>query len=110
MKVSFDKLMSAINTYIEHDLMPLSASMGKLEQFLFGVKMGIFKEKAGGAIMDFIQGSMAQTFKLVDENGNIDVDVFYNAAKNAMRPLSYIEVAGIRLNEADIDKIYSYLR
>ena len=110
MKVSFDKLMSAINTYIDQDLMPLSASMGKLEQFLFGVKMGIFKEKVGVAVKDFINGATAKTFQLVDENGNIDVDVFYNAAKNAMRPVSFIEVAGIRLNEADIDKIYSYLR
>ena len=110
MKVSFDKLMSAINTYIDQDLMPLSASMGKLEQFLFGVKMGIFKEQAGVAVRSLMDSTMAKTFQLVDDEGNIDADVFYRATKNEMRTMSFVEVAGIRLKEADIDKIYSYLR
>ena len=110
MTVSFEKLISAINVYIERDLMPLSSSLGKLEQFFFGIKMGIFKERASAVVADFIKGDMAKSFKLVDENGNIDVDVFYRAAKDAMRPLSFIEVAGIRLNDADIDKLYNYLR
>lgn len=115
MKVSFDKLMSAINTYIDRDLMPVTKSMGstaleRCKQFFFGFGVGVIKEQANVVVTDFIHGNISHIFKIVDEEENIDVDILYRAAKYSMHQVSYVDVMGVTINEADIDKIYSYLR
>lgn len=100
--------------YIDRDLVPVMPSMGattfgKIKQFFFGVGVGIIKEQANEVITDFINGNIAKIFKIVDEDGNIDVDVLHRAAKYSMRQVSYVDVAGVILKEEDIDKIYSYI-
>ena len=44
MKVSFDKLMSAINTYIDRDLMPVTKAMGSSNAHHSGVWVFVFME------------------------------------------------------------------
>lgn len=47
---------------------------------------------------------------LFDENNNIDLDSFYNIAKEAIRKSGQFELMGIIFNETDIDKLYSYIK
>ena len=47
---------------------------------------------------------------LFDENNNIDLDKFYNMAKEAIKKSGQFEYMGIIFNETDIDKLYSYIK
>lgn len=47
---------------------------------------------------------------LFNETGNIDIDKLYNISKMAITKSGQIELAGIIFNEADIDKLYAYIR
>lgn len=54
-----------------------------------------------------IKGFMPDMF---DENNNIDLDKFYNIAKDAIRKSGQFEFMGIIFNETDVDKLYSYIK
>ena len=47
---------------------------------------------------------------LFNESGNVDIDTLYNMSKSAIQKSGSFEIFGLILNEADIDKIYSYIR
>ena len=47
---------------------------------------------------------------LFDENGNVDLDQFYNLAKDAIKKSGQFEFMGVIFNETDIDKLYSYIK
>lgn len=45
-----------------------------------------------------------------DENGNVNIDDVYNCAKSAIRKSGSFELMCIIFNEADIDKLYTYIK
>lgn len=45
-----------------------------------------------------------------DENGNVEIDVIYNNAKEAVKKSGQFELMGILFNESDIDKLYYYIK
>ena len=45
-----------------------------------------------------------------DETGNVKVDDLYNAAKAAIAKSGQFTAYGLIFNEADIDKLYEYIR
>lgn len=47
---------------------------------------------------------------LFDENNNIDLDGFYNIAKEAIQKSGQFEFMGIIFNETDIDKLYTCIK
>ena len=47
---------------------------------------------------------------MFDDNMNIDVDIVYNMAKEAVKKSGQFVMYGIVFNETDIDKLYSYIR
>ena len=50
------------------------------------------------------------TLKVFDENGNVDIDAVYDAAKTAMDRTGQIEMYGFRFGRSDIDMLYDYIR
>lgn len=47
---------------------------------------------------------------LFNDDGNIELDKFYNIAKDAIRRSGQFEYMGIIFNESDIDSLYSYIK
>ena len=47
---------------------------------------------------------------LFDENGNVDLDKFYNLGKDAIKKSGSFEFMGIIFNENDVDKLYTYIK
>ena len=47
---------------------------------------------------------------MFDENGNVDIDAVYDAAKTAMDRMGQIEMYGFRFGRNDIDMLYDYIR
>jgi hypothetical protein len=45
-----------------------------------------------------------------DETGNVKIDDLYNAAKAAINKSGQFTMYGLIFNEADIDKLYEYIK
>lgn len=108
MKVTQGQLLEAINEFIDTDILAHTNAMGSLEQFMFGVKVGVIKRSLPNKLNDYLNGTEVKTLGIVDDDG-IDVDIIYGAAKDAMARVGTIEYNSIRFNVSDIDKLYSII-
>ena len=48
--------------------------------------------------------------EIFDENGNVELDKFYNMGKEAIKKSGQFEFAGIIFNETDVDRLYSFIK
>lgn len=112
MHATKQKLINAINMYIDRDSMQAISGMKDFDQFLFGFKLGIIREKANALIDGILNNESLKTMDLINEEGLIDIDAVYNAAKFAMGKTTdkKIRAFGFVMNESDIDKLYNYAR
>lgn len=110
MKLTEMQLYSALNEYIDREIMPLGANMQMMNQFLFGVQMGVIKRKIQSLVKGYITSPAIKTLGLIDENGLIDIDTLYSSASDMFKQMNYIEVGGIRLSETDLQKLYGIMR
>lgn len=112
MHVTKQKLINAINMYIDKDAMQAVNGMKDIDQFLFGFKIGIIRDKAGSLIDNVLGNEAVKTMGLINEEGLLDIDAVYNAAKFAMSKTTdhKLRAFGFVMNDADIDKLYNYAR
>ena len=110
MKLSEDRLYSALNEYIDRVIMPIGSNMSLSEQFFFGAKMGIVKRKMQGVIKTYLQTPGVKLLTLVDEDGKIDVDTIYSSVSEMMGKMGSVEVAGLTFKEDDLRKLYSIMQ
>ena len=110
MRTSMQSVMAGVSAYIDREIAPMGATMKNLDQFLFGVKVGIIRGRLEGIVRGFVGSEMAKTAQLVDEEGNIDIDTIYQASISSMSSVRYIDIAGIQLNETDLNKLYNYIK
>lgn len=103
------QLSQIINSYIDREIAPLSSGMNSLQQLLFGFQLGIIKRKSQAMLKDFLGGSGAKMLHLV-EGDDVDVDTLYAALSDAMNAQGSVEVLGIKLTNADVNKLYSMIK
>ena len=110
MKLNEMQLYSAINEYIDREILPLGATMNITDQFIFGFKVGIAKRKIQDIIKPYFKTEMAKTLALIDENGYIDIDTIYSAASDVMQNMKQLEIAGITFKNEDLQKLYGIMQ
>ena len=110
MKLSEMQLYSAVNEFIDREIMPLGATMNLTEQFMFGFKVGIAKRKVQTITKGFLTSKEAKMLGLVDENGYIDIDTMYQSASDVMSQMKQLEVVGITFKENDLQKLYGIIQ
>jgi hypothetical protein len=110
MKINEPQLYLSINEFIDREIMPLGANMDLTNQFIFGFKMGIVKRKIQSVIGNYIHNNAAKMLEIIDENGNIDVDIIYQSARDVMSQMKQLEVAGITFKDTDLQKLYSIMQ
>lgn len=110
MRVNEMQLYSAINEYIDREIMPLGATMNLTEQFAFGFKMGIAKRKIQNAVKGYLSKKEVKMLDLVDENGYIDVETMYQSASDVMSQMKQLEIAGITFKDTDLQKLYGIMQ
>lgn len=110
MKLNESQLYSAINEYIDREIMPLGATMNLTDQFVFGFKMGIVKRKIQEVVKTYIHNDTAKMFAIIDENGYIDIDTLYQSASDVMSQMKQLDVAGITFRENDLQKLYGIIQ
>lgn len=110
MKLNEMQLYSALNEFIDKELMPLGASMDLKEQFVFGFKMGIIKRKAQALVKSYLNKQEIKMLDLIDENGKIDVETMYQSAMDMFSQVKELEIAGITFKEQDLSRFYSIMQ
>lgn len=110
MKLNEFQLYSAINEFIDREIMPLGATMNLTDQFLFVFKMGVVKRKLQDVVKNYLKSDMAKTLMLVDENSNIDIDTLYQSAMDVFSNMKQIEVGGITFKETDLQNLYGIMQ
>ena len=110
MKLNEMQLYSALNEFIEREIMPLGASMDLKEQFLFGFKMGIVKRKIQGIVKGYLSKQELKMLELIDENGNLDIDTLYQSASDMFNQIKQFEIGGITFKENDLGRLYSIMQ
>lgn len=110
MKLTEMQLYSAINEYLDKEIMPLGANMQMLNQFLFGVQVGVIKRKIQSLVKGYIDSPTIKALGLIDTDGKIDIETLYDATKDMFQQMKYIEIAGVRLSENDLHKLYSIMK
>ena len=103
------QLSQVINSYIDREIAPLSAGMNSVQQLLFGFQLGVIKRKSQALINNFLSGSSAKMLHLV-EGDEVDVDTLYGALSDAMSAQGSVEILGIKLTNADVNKLYSMIK
>ena len=110
MKMNEMQLYSAINEFIDRDIMPLGATMKLTDQFLFGVKIGVVKRKIQSIVKGYLEKPELKTLELIDENGYIDIDTMYDSASDVMSQMKQLEVAGITFKLSDLQNLYGIMQ
>ena len=110
MKMNEMQLYSAINEFIDRDIMPLGATMKLTDQFLFGVKIGVVKRKIQNVVKGYLAKPELKMLELIDENGYIDIDTMYDSASDVMSQMKQLEVAGITFKLSDLQSLYGIMQ
>lgn len=111
MRLSEGQLYSAVNEYIDREIMPLGATMNLTDQFLFGFKMGVVKRKIQDTMKTYLHTNNAlKTFGVIDENGCLEIDTLYQSACDTMSQMKQVEVLGITFRETDLQKLYGIMQ
>ena len=110
MKMSEMQLYSAINEYIDREIMPLGATMKLTDQFLFWVKMGIVKRKIQNVVKGYLAKPEVKAFELIDDDGYIDVETLYESARDVMSQMKQLEIAGMTFKENDLQTLYGIMQ
>ena len=109
MKIKEGQLYSAINEYIEKEIMPIGATLNMTEQFMFYFKVGVAKRKIEFIVKDAILKNKTSAYGLIDADGYIDIDTLYQSASDAMSQMKQIEIGGITFRDADLQKLYGII-
>jgi hypothetical protein len=109
MKITELQLYSALNEFIEREIMPLSASMDTTKQFVFGLKIGIVKHRIESVVKGFLNKEEFKMLELVDEKGNIDIEPIYKSAMDMMRKMQRLEISGFTFRESDLMNLHSII-
>ena len=103
MMVNVEQVQMGVINFIEREIASKATGFKK-----FGVYFLIptIKGKVANYLTQ-IKGFMPDLF---DENGNVNLDEFYNTGKEAIKKSGQFEFMGIIFNETDVDKLYSYIK
>lgn len=110
MKINELQLYSAINEFIDREIMPLGANMDLTKQFMFGLKIGVVKHKMQSVVKSYLNKDEIKMLGIVDENGNIDIEPIYQSAMDMMGKMQKLEIAGITFRESDLQNLYGTMQ
>lgn len=110
MKINEMQLYSALNEFIDREIMPLGANMDLTKQFLYGIKIGVIKHKIQGITKSYLNKPEMKMLELVDENGLIDIEPIYQSAMDMVNKMQKVEIGGITFKSNDLQNLYSILQ
>jgi len=113
--VPIAQVKNGLETYIQKEILTKTAG---LPRWGVGAMIGIVFKKADNIIALLQKNRFIQAMGLIDEQGNIDIDLIYNELKkqavkeNAIIDLKIMDIplGVITLTSADVDALYQSIR
>ena len=107
MKVNTEQLQRAIMQFFDSEIIAKATGFKK---FTMGLVAELYRPKINNIISALTNNTLVKMSDIVDENGLIDVDHLYTAAKEAIKKSGQFIVFDIIFNESDIDKLYNIIQ
>lgn len=107
MKVNTEQLQRAIMQFFDSEIVAKATGFKK---FTMGLIAELYRPKINNIISALTNNTLVKMSDIVDENGLIDVDHLYNAAKESIKKSGQFIVFDIIFNETDIDKLYNIIQ
>lgn len=96
--------------FVDSELLP---KIPGLQKWIVGTVAGIVGKKADAIIENLSQNPLMKTLGIVDDNGNIDIEVIYNElskqASKSPAVLSIPMVGDIKLYADDVESLYRHI-
>ena len=105
MIVTVEQIQNAIVRFVD---MEIGAKATGFNKFAIYFMLPKISKTATELITQYKDNAMFKDY--FDETGNVKVDDLYNAAKAAIAKSGQFTAYGLIFNEADIDKLYEYIR
>lgn len=105
MFVNTEQIQVGIMNFIENEIAQKAVGANK---FMVYFAMPVVAKKVQNYIDVFSQNEF--TKDMFDENKNIDIDIVYNMAKDAIKKSGKFVFYGIVFDEMDIEKLYAYIK
>lgn len=107
MKVNLEQVQIGLINYAENEIAKKAVGFQK-----FAIYFGMFalKDKISKTLLKFKDNPIIKEIVIFDDDNNIDIDLMYNYAKEAVKHSGQFTAMGIIFNETDIDKLYEYIK
>ena len=105
MFVNTEQVQLGVTNFIENEIAQKAVGANK---FMVYFALPIINKKIAQSLESFSTNDL--TKEMFDANKNIDIDIVYNMAKQAISKSGQFVLYGIVFNETDIDKLYTYIR
>jgi hypothetical protein len=105
MFVNTEQVQIGVNNFVENEIAKKAVGFNKFATYF---AMPLINKKLTQYINGFSQNEIAKDF--FDTNNNIDIDTVYNMAKSAVQKSGAFVYYGVRFDESDIDKLYTYIK
>ena len=110
--VSIDKIERGFVNFVDRDMTPM-LSNSTFKGVAFSVGAAILSKRIGGALNGLKDNDMLKSIGMVDEYGNIDIDIIREELVKRMSgdgvKLEIPMVGSLVLKRDDIDKLYRYI-
>ena len=107
MKINTEQLQRAIVQYFDSEIVAKATGVKK---FTMGLVAELYRPKITSLITSLTNNSLIKMSDIVDENGLINIDQLYNAAKESIKKSGQFILFDIIFNETDVDKLYNIIQ
>lgn len=109
--VTYEQFINGMTKFIDAEILNQLTGNSKI---LMGIGTGIALKKGENIFNNLKNNSIIKMLDLIDANGNIDIETLYEEvkkqARNEIIRLEIPMIGILKLNEEDIEKIYSYIK
>jgi len=109
--VPFDKFSAGVTEYVVHEMLPYILGGNP---FVAGMASYLVAERGPALLKPMLESPVAKALGIADEKGNVDLDLLYAAAKDAMSKTQECVIdlpfGKIKLKAADIEKLNQLCR
>lgn len=110
--VTIAQIQKGVAAYLDNEVMPQLPSNG-FEKVLAGTAMSLAIRKSGAIIEGYKDNKAVQMLGIMDETGNVDVDVLMEELKKNI-PIDGVRVdipliGGLTFHKDDVDKFRGYI-
>lgn len=111
--VGINKIEKGVAAYIDSEIMPQLPNTG-FEKVLAGTAMSLIIRRSGAILDSYKTNKGIQMLGLMDQEGNVDVDVLADELRKNIPPegmkVEIPIIGGMTFHKDDVNKLYEYIK